>query len=245
MIVIPMVGKSSRFFTAGYNIPKFMLPIQDRTVFSHAILSFEKYFSDEEFLFLTRNDYNAEEFVTNEVNRLGIKNYTVKVFEKETNGQAETVFLGLHDINRQEEVFIFNIDTFLLNFEKPQWIEECDGYLEVFIGEGENWSYVRSGINNSVIETAEKEKISNLCCDGLYYFKEKALFDQAYYYFEKNNMKIKDEYFIAPLYNVLINIGLDIRYSVINENEVIICGTPEEYEKCIATNLEQRRLIKK
>ena len=47
MIIIPMAGKSSRFFNAGYDIPKFMLPLSKSNVFREAVKSFKKYFEDE------------------------------------------------------------------------------------------------------------------------------------------------------------------------------------------------------
>ena len=39
MIVIPMLGKSSRFFDAGYERPKYQLPLGDGTVFSESVKS--------------------------------------------------------------------------------------------------------------------------------------------------------------------------------------------------------------
>ena len=54
MIVIPMLGKSSRFTNAGYNLPKYMLPVKDKSVFCWSMSSFENYFTTEEFLFLVK-----------------------------------------------------------------------------------------------------------------------------------------------------------------------------------------------
>lgn len=232
MIVIPMVGKSSRFFNAGYTKPKYMLKLNDSTIFSNVLQSFEKYFSEELFVFLVRSDFDAKFFVENEVKNLGIQNYEIKVFEQETQGQAETVFLGLTDIDSDEPLVIFNIDTFRFNFQHPIWVDDCDGYLEVFQGEGENWSFVKSGVGNTVIKTTEKEPISNLCSDGLYYFRKKIFFDQAFEESKKNGDTFRGEYYIAPLYNNLIKKGLDIRYSMIERKDVVFCGTPEEYEEC-------------
>ncbi|EKD6920812.1 capsular biosynthesis protein, partial [Campylobacter coli] len=45
-IVFPMAGLSSRFSNAGYKIPKYMLEIQNQTVFYNAVLSFKCYFED-------------------------------------------------------------------------------------------------------------------------------------------------------------------------------------------------------
>ncbi len=52
MFVLPMVGLSSRFFDAGYTLPKYQLPLHGRTVFAHVVDSFRDYFDSDEFLFI-------------------------------------------------------------------------------------------------------------------------------------------------------------------------------------------------
>ena len=44
MIVIPMAGLSSRFFKAGFEVPKYQLKINDSYVFDLALKSFIQYF---------------------------------------------------------------------------------------------------------------------------------------------------------------------------------------------------------
>ena len=43
------------------------------------------------------------------------------------------------------------------------------------------------------------------------------------------------ERYIAPLYNGLIQDGLDVRYHVIDASEVMFCGIPAEYEQLKST----------
>ena len=109
-------------------------------------------------------------------------------------------------------------------------LNKIDGYLEVFRGSGKNWSYVRShpSGNNQVAETAEKVQISNLCCTGLYYFRETSSFRKAYAV-ETSNHNLR-EYYVAPLYNHLIAEGAQIFYHEILPSNVTFCGIPEEYE---------------
>ena len=48
MIIIPMAGKSSRFFNEGYEVPKYMLSLnEDSNVFKEAVKSFKKYFESD------------------------------------------------------------------------------------------------------------------------------------------------------------------------------------------------------
>ncbi len=160
MIVIPMAGLSSRFFKAGYQEPKYMLPAHGKPLFDHALLSFSRYFATTPFLFIVRDVYNTPEFVEKRCRQLGIKDYRIVSLTEATRGQAETVYLGLTDVDPQTPLTIFNIDTFRPGFSFPAITEHCDGYLEVFKGEGSNWSYAKPAAVNStlVVETAEKSR---------------------------------------------------------------------------------------
>jgi hypothetical protein len=42
------------------------------------------------------------------------------------------------------------------------------------------------------------------------------------------------ELYVAPIYNLLIRRGADIRFHVIDESEVIFCGVPSEYAAFLA-----------
>lgn len=236
MIVIPMAGLSSRFFKAGYTKPKYMLEAHGITLFEHSVKSFEKYFSTENFLFIIRDVYQTSVFVEQKAKALGIKSFEIVTLKEETRGQAETVYLGLKKSNCEEyeSLTIFNIDTFRPNFRHPNLNQLGDGYLEVFQGTGDNWSFAKP-LNNScniVCETAEKKQISNLCSTGLYHFSCLELYKLAYndYLNKPKGDWMNGEVYIAPLYNYLIKKGNKIHYQLIDRNEVLFCGTPEEYD---------------
>ena len=77
----------------------------------------------------------------------------------------------------------------------------------------------------------EKKIISNLCCTGLYYFREIKLFKNAFEKYSKDQHL--QEYYVAPLYNYLISDGLSIHYHKIPKTEVFFSGTPEEYKRIL------------
>ncbi len=241
MFVIPMVGKSSRFFKEGYVLPKYQLPLYGASVFANVIESFQHYFESESFLFLCRTDYQAQDFIRTELLRIGVRNFSILPFECETRGQAETVYQGIQDVPSGEEIYIFNIDTIRPGFRKPSFIAECDGYLEVFRAEGEHWSFVVAGDHNNVLRTTEKNRVSDLCSDGLYYFKHKSDFDTLFEAAERENDAVKGEYYVAPLYNRLITAGKTIKYQLIEADEVVLCGTPLEYEALCKSFLNHKK----
>jgi hypothetical protein len=238
MIIFPMAGQSRRFVDAGYALPKFMLEAHERTLFWHAVIGFKLYFESKKFVFIIRDNFETEKFVSEQCKLMGLKNYQIVSLNESTRGQAETVAHGLLMLGNKSSspLTIFNIDTFRPNFSYPTSFDmsEIDGYLEVFEGDGLNWSYVLPISNESshVAKTAEKDPISNLCCTGLYFFSDTKGYLDYFKEFEKrafSDLKLKELY-VAPLYNLLINDGMDIRYYKIPRKDVIFCGIPEEYE---------------
>lgn len=234
-----MAGLSSRFTKAGYDKPKYMLDIDKHSVFYHAVNSFNQYFEACKILFIYRDIQGTKEFINSECLKMGVTDYDCIELTSPTEGQAHTVYLGIEDANidEDENILIFNIDTFRPNFKLPKELDfnTLDGYLEVFEADGENWSFVlpKGNETNEVKETAEKNRISSLCSSGLYYFTQCHEFKRIFKEIQINNDRSKDEFYIAPMYNYLIRRGMDIRYSKITLDKIVFCGTPDEYMKLI------------
>ena len=144
-------------------------------------------------------------------------------------GQAESLSIALSYYSYDFPIYVFNIDTIRHDFIKPDFVDFCDGYLEVFRGTGKNWSYVEPSEGNVVKRTAEKNPISDLCSNGLYYFKSSLNFQNVFSMIEKQKDLVNGEYYIAPIYNKLIKKGDDIRFHEIPITLIDFCGTPLEY----------------
>jgi len=223
-----MAGRSQRFYDAGYERPKFMLELEARSVFAHAVGSFEAAFATAPFLFVAAAE--AAPFVRREAAALGIAEFEVVALDEITAGQAETVERGLDAVGWAGALTIFNIDTFRPGFAFPgEPLASADGWLEVFRGSGDNWSYVRPAPDGPwALETAEKRPISDLCCTGLYHFARAADFRMALA--AERLAPQARELYVAPLYNHLIAQGARIGWRLIEPCEVVFCGTPAEYE---------------
>lgn len=232
-IVIAMAGLSSRFTKAGYTLPKYMLYAGGKSLFAHAVGSFVRYKETARFVFVARDLYDTSRFIDEECRLLGIKEYKVVVLDHPTRGQAETVAEGIRQAGLADgdSLLVFNIDTFRPDFVLPAIADKCDGYLEVFCGEGANWSYARTESNDStrVVETAEKKEISHYCSTGLYYFAKVSDYLEAYAEYAVSDREL----YVAPMYNILIGHGKNIHISLIETTDVIFCGTPQEYDAYI------------
>lgn len=232
-IIITMAGASSRFFNKGYKLPKYMLTLEDITVFEKSIIRYKDFFKISDFTFVILENFETKNFVAEKCNKLGILNFKIIVLEYITEGQAETVYFALKRmrIENDESILIGNIDTFSEAYFFSNKELNYDGFLEVFTGEGDHWSFAKTKKQSSlVIETAEKKRISKYCSSGLYYFKKVSDYIFAFETAKSKSLKEKNEYYIAPLYNSLIEKGLKIHIVERDINDFQFCGTPEEYE---------------
>lgn len=233
-----MAGLSSRFLNAGYKVPKYKLKIDGKSLFYNVVSCFREFFDRELFLFIIR--FKDQDFILDEINKLGIKHPLIKYINQNTLGQADTVYIGVEKLYQYEEerLIIFNIDTIRHNFGIPvDVLNNYDGFLEVFIADGHNWSFVKPELPflpiGKVLKTTEKERISNLCSSGLYGFKTIKLYKKYFKKAKQLGLKIKNEYYIAPIYNLLIEDGYKIGYYRIDSSNITPSGTPLEYSELI------------
>ena len=238
-----MAGASKRFKDEGYSDPKYMLPIGQNTLFDLSLLSFLDYFQSAQFLFIgLKNANNSGHFVKNRVSKLGIKLWHYIELPTPTKGQAETVKQGLDafSVIENEPLLIFNIDTIRtrLNIQIPT---DAAAWLEVFKAKGDHWSFaeVSQEEPNLVVRTSEKVRISNLCSTGLYYFKSCKLFKQLVESGSQNNCT--GESYIAPLFNMLIKNNDKVYCQEVSSQDVILAGTPKEYESLIKSKIWEDR----
>ncbi|MCG8440874.1 MAG: glycosyltransferase family 2 protein [Caulobacterales bacterium] len=241
MIVIPMAGLSRRFAEAGYPRPKYMLDLHGRPVFDYAISSFRGRFGAEPFLFVLRDVQGTADFVAARLAALGISGAHIVSLDAPTQGQAQTVAMGLArcEVASDAPLTIFNIDSFRPGFHMTPGERAADGYLEVFHGEGDAWSFVAPADPTAPAGRAErvveKDRISDLCCTGLYYFRTRAGFAAAYEAEQRAPSQQLSEHYVAPIYNQLLANGRTVLYRLIASDEVVFCGVPSEYERLLAS----------
>lgn len=233
MFVFPMLGRSSRFFDAGYTVPKYKLPLgeEGQIVFDHVLGSFRSYFDTDLFVLLCRADTHDLPFLIERMHALGVRRFEVIEHAGETGGQAESVELSLPCATDEEELFIFNIDTILYEFEKDPARGKVAGYLEVFRGDGNHWSFVEPSTDRHghVVRVVEKERISDLCSNGLYYFATVRTFANALNAYRQKHLAVAGELYVAPLYNELIELGQLVSYKQVSASKIGFCGVPDEY----------------
>lgn len=237
-----MVGQSKRFLDAGFSLPKYMLYLDKFSLFNRSISSFKEYFDSSMFIFIARDVFETKKFIEYECKLLNLENYKIEIIDFVTKGQAESVYLAIQyaEINNTSEVFIFNIDSFYTKFRIN--IDCCDGYLDVFEGLGDHWSFAKlnSEDSNVVTETIEKQRISNHCSTGLYYFKTAKLFIEAYLNMYGSSVNSDMEYYIAPLYNYFVKYNYVVLVNRVKVEDICFCGTPDEFKQTLQKVINEK-----
>ena len=228
--IITMAGIGKRFKDFGYDIPKFMIDVKGKTLFEWSMESLLS-LKNEKFYFITLKDSNAKDLIRNKCLKLDIKTYDILELDCLTSGQAETAKYAVQLCNPNDEILIYNIDTYVnaKYLTKNKFIG--DGNIPCFKAPGEHWSFVKLNNNNVATEVREKQRISEYASVGAYYFHEVKDYLIAFNeFYIKNNYLEKGEMYVAPLYNELIKNGKEIRIIEIPKNDVIVLGTPKEIE---------------
>lgn len=233
--IITMAGLGSRFRKAGYNVPKFMIEAKGKTLFEWSIESLNDFREDAKFLFIVRKEDCADDFIKDKCLDMGIKDFKIIELDHLTSGQAETAKLAVDQCEEDDEIMVYNIDTYI----NPDYFKRDDisgeGCIPCFNAPGEHWSFVKLGESGKAVDVREKVKISDNASVGAYYFKSAKEYKRIYetYYAGEENLE-KGERYIAPMYNQLIKEGKDVRITNIPYEAVKCLGTPEELETFIS-----------
>lgn len=235
--VIPMAGKGERFLKAGYKTPKYMVKAGQITLFEWALKSIPLDLASKlVFVCLQEHEakYGVSKFIKKTINTnypfLNDK-YAIIFIKKLTRGQAETVLAAKKHINNSTPLVIYNIDSYFHSSRLRQRLisaknQKIDGMLGVFNGNDPKLSYAKINKKGFVTRTTEKKPISNIASTGLYVFTEGKDFVGAAEYAIKKGTKTNGEFYIAPLYNILIK--QHKKYIIDIAEEFWSLGTPED-----------------
>lgn len=231
-VIITMAGLGSRFRKAGYDCPKYMISVKGKTLFEwsmESLVGYNAYVS--KYIFVVRKEDEAEEFIRTKCRNYGINDVRIIEINYLTDGQATTCMLALDECDDEDEIMIYNIDTYIDPNELKYSDIAGDGYIPCFKAEGTHWSFVRTDENGKAVEVREKQRISDNCTLGAYYFSSARLYKELYneYYSDSSNLE-KNEKYIAPLYNYMIRKNRQVTISLVDYNKVHVLGTPEELE---------------
>lgn len=233
-VVITMGGLGSRFRKMGYNVPKYMIEARGKTLFEWSLISLKGYAADvDRYIFIAMKDDAVDVgcFIEEQCAKLELPEYHVILLDYLTDGQATTASLAEKYWNPDHALLIYNIDTYVEPGEMNSTQLRGDGFIPCFQAAGDHWSFVRLDKSGKVAEIKEKQRISNYCTLGAYYFRTCRLYKELYNeYYGRTRELVNGEKYVAPLYDYLLSKGGEVYISDIKPEKVHVLGTPEELQ---------------
>ena len=208
--IIPLAGLGSRFLKQGFKIPKHLLFAENKQCIDWSMQSIE--LRDFNIIFILRED-QINNFQYDEIlrNKYGKDIKIVKVKEL-TRGAVESCLSAKKYINNDFPLSVFTVDVaFEPKYSKKTIPKNCDGFLLTFNANSTNYSYAKINQKGYVEKTAEKKIISNDALVGIYHFKHGKTFVKFAEEMISSNILSNNEFFIAPMYNLLIQENLKIK----------------------------------
>ena len=150
-----------------------------------------------------------------------------------TQGAACTALLAKEYIDNDEDLLIANSDQFIEyeseNFNAFKNMTDVDSMVFAFNDVHPKWSFVKTNSRGYVTEVAEKKPISDIATCGIYWYRKGSDFVKYAENMIKKDIRVNDEFYIAPVYNELIKDGKTLIPFYVHEMWGL--GTPEDLKR--------------
>lgn len=225
-----MAGLGTRFSEAGFDVPKPLIKVDNKTLVEHSI---ESLGLSGQYIFITRKyhdpKYNKE--LSNVLKNL-IPDSIEITLDSVTSGCSETCLHAKHLINNDEPLIISNCDQLMkwdaLSFTEIISKKDVDGAVVLFKSKDPKNSFaeIKDGFVKSIVE---KNPISDNALVGIHYWKSGSDFvnssEDLLSTFRTSGLP---ECYISETYNYLIREDKKILPFFISPNSYIPLGTPED-----------------
>lgn len=240
-IVIPMAGHGSRFSKAGYKDPKPLISVNGKPMIELVINNL-KPSKPHCFIFICQSEHLSHYPLRS---LLEEKAPGCKIIEvsQVTDGAACTVLLAKELINNQNQLMIANCDQYI-DVEINQYLAlldepSADGLIMTMKAYDNKWSFVKLNENDEITLVVEKEVVSDEATVGIYNYQRGLDFVEAAERMIAKNLRVNNEFYVAPSYNEMIEDGKCIKYFNIGGlgQGMYGLGTPEDLNIFINRNL--------
>lgn len=226
-IIIPAAGEGSRFKEAGYKLPKPFIDVNGLPMIRKVINSLPAEFPIHIVGLAEHQEYweNVDWGLRKE------SPINISLLEEKTRGAAETVLSVAYNMHPSDPILVVNVDNLVdldLNLGFVRKLDPgCHGILTM-PASGLKWSYVSHSDEGYVDLVREKQPISSWGTCGFYYFRSAYDYCWAAITMINRLEKEKGEFYLAPVYNYLIDKGDKVQSVGILSERFHSLGTPED-----------------
>jgi dTDP-glucose pyrophosphorylase len=235
-IVVPMAGHGSRFASAGYVDPKPLIPVLGKPMIAWVIQNLRPN-QDHRFIFICQRDHIQHYPLCRLLEKEAPGCIIIEVSEV-TQGAACTVLLAKQYIDNDNPLMIANCDQFIdvnINHYLAAMDSCVDGLIMTMSERDPKWSYVGFNEKGQISRVVEKEVVSDEATVGIYNYQHGADFVRAAQQMIDQNLRVNNEFYVAPAYNEMIAAGKNIAHFNVGcvGKGMHGLGTPQDLEQFI------------
>lgn len=242
-ILVPMAGRGSRFAQVGYDLPKPLIDVNGKPMI-RLVINNIKPKRPSRFIFLVLQEHE-ERYSIGDNLRKWSPGCEIVIVDKVTEGAACTALLAKDLIDNEDPLMIansdqwvdVNIDSYLDALKAPY-----DGLIMTMWADDPKWSFVRLGGAGEVLEVVEKKVVSNEATVGIYNFRSGSMFVEAAQRMIGKNLRVNNEFYVAPSYNEMIADGKKIAIFNIGgvSKGMYGLGTPSDLQEFISLPISKK-----
>lgn len=238
-IVVPMAGRGSRFANAGYGMPKPLIDVHDKYMIEYVIENVRPR-CEYRFIFLCLDEHIKKYNIDEKLKEIEPTCIVVNV-NQVTEGAACTVLLAKEYIDNDSPIMIVNSDQYVDTDINEYLIsgEGKDGLVMTMYANDNKWSYIEFDEENNIVGIREKEVVSEEATVGIYNFAKGKDFVRYAEEMIKENLRVNGEFYVAPVYNMMVREGKGFAYYNIGsvDNGMYGLGVPEDLNKFLKNPL--------
>ncbi len=244
-IVIPMAGAGSRFAQAGYSDPKPLIPVHGIPMIQWVIGNLKPQ-APHRFIFICQQSHIEAYELTPKL-QAWAPGCEIIGLNGLTDGAACTVLSARHLIDNNEPLMIANSDQYI-DASIDEYLEQInaqqlDGLIMTMTANDPKWSFVGLNDQNLVTTVVEKQVISDEATVGIYNFTKGSDFVRAADQMIAKDLRVNNEFYVAPTYNQLIDEGARVGIYNIGQEAAGMygLGTPSDLQLFLGLDLSQQR----
>lgn len=229
-IVIPMAGRGSRFANAGYRLPKPLIDICGHPMIELVVNNIRPK-REHRFVFICQEEHLKLYGLERTLDRIA-PGCAIVTIDHITEGAACTVLLAEKYIDNDDSLMIANSDQYVdtdINGYLDS-MKDGDGLIMTMPADDPKWSFIRYDEQGLVTLVREKEVISDQATVGIYNYRYGKDFVRFARQMIDKDIRVNNEFYVAPVYNEMIKAGRRIAFYDIGE-KMHGLGTPEDLEK--------------
>jgi dTDP-glucose pyrophosphorylase len=240
-IVVPMAGRGSRFAEAGFKDPKPLIPVKDVPMIKLVIDNLRPS-RPHRFVFICQREHVAAYDLQRLLGQWA-PGCAIVQLDGVTEGAACSVLTAAEYLD-DSPLMIANSDQYL-DVAIDGYLDRMegrDGLIMTMTADDPKWSFAAVDGQGLVTEVAEKVPISSEATVGVYNFARGRDFAEAAREMIARDLRVNGEFYVAPVYNMLIEKGARIAIHNIGAEAAGMygLGIPADLELFLSLPISQR-----